>query len=240
MDRRYLFIAGCERSGTTAAVRLLNTHPKIVMGIERYRLVKRKIAPTLFEKDRFFDFREGDTDVIAHRKDYDALKEKFDEATIFGDKNPRYFLSYKALFKSFPGCRVLFMIRDIEPVASSWNARAAAPKDRWPEKNDYRVAVATWNRANSLTARAATKHPKSLLVVDYAKLFSGDKDYLLRLLEDVQIDPHPTLLQQFEKMTSGWDDRSGRPLNLTQEQKDYLAAKADLKTYKDLIALAAR
>jgi hypothetical protein len=32
----YLFSTGCERSGTTALARLLQSHPAVAMGMERY------------------------------------------------------------------------------------------------------------------------------------------------------------------------------------------------------------
>ena len=69
----YLFATGCERSGTTILTRLLQSHPGISIGMERYkyllrgvrtRRVTRRLCPSHFEPGRFFDFRPTDTNII--------------------------------------------------------------------------------------------------------------------------------------------------------------------------------
>jgi Sulfotransferase family len=68
-DLKYCFVFGCPRSGTTAVVRLLQAHPRVVIGMERHKFLlsrrrdRAKFGPALFEPERFFDFRPGDTNV---------------------------------------------------------------------------------------------------------------------------------------------------------------------------------
>ena len=61
--RRYAFITGCSRSGTTALTRLLNRHPDVAIGYERNnRLAGRGLlTPSLFEPERFRRFEADDS-----------------------------------------------------------------------------------------------------------------------------------------------------------------------------------
>ena len=88
---KYCFVFGCPRSGTTAVARLLQAHPRVVIGMERYKfLLSRRrdrgtFGPTLFERERFFDFRAGDTNVnpdLGHFEGhYIKARRRFENAT---------------------------------------------------------------------------------------------------------------------------------------------------------------
>src|SRR2546423_1804094 len=94
---QYLFLCGVPRSGTTAACQLLNSHPHIVMGVERYKYLYSNASAdgldrSLFERGRFFEFKDSDTNVLrkgAMAGVYDKMETKFDQALYIGDKLPR-------------------------------------------------------------------------------------------------------------------------------------------------------
>ena len=242
MDKRFLFVSGCPRSGTTAFTRLLNGHPYVAIGIERYRLLTNRrpesLTPALFDKERFFEIKESDTTVKAHR-DYERLQRKWDSARIVGDKNPRYFLMYKRILEAFPQCKIAYLVRNIQPVASSWNARASNPSDRWPGTNDYKPAVELWNKANKVSLEWIENHPDQIVAVNYESIFSGNKKHLERVLEGLEINPHPKLIAKFEAMTANWQERVSKPHQLTDEQRSYISINADVATYSRLVSIAA-
>src|SRR5205807_10659654 len=65
VPKRFLFVCGVPRSGTTALAQLLNYHPRIGIGIERFRSIAigsrgDEFRLTLYRKERFFKFRDGD------------------------------------------------------------------------------------------------------------------------------------------------------------------------------------
>ncbi len=48
---RYVFIAGCPRSGTSALTFLLNEHPTVAIGFERYKRLRAQLDPFHFTSE---------------------------------------------------------------------------------------------------------------------------------------------------------------------------------------------
>jgi hypothetical protein len=235
--KKFLFLCGVPRSGTTAMANLLNSHPKIAIGIERFKNVpRREITRDLFTKERFFDFRPSDTNVQQPRT-YERLSCKFDSATLIGDKVPRYYTFYDDLFSRFDDCVIIYMLRQISAVALSWNARAQDSKDTaWPETNDYKRAVDEWNSSIETTRAAKEKYKNRLLIVEYERLFSGDILVLQRLLRKIGLTLSPEMRKYYLATTNNWRPNSDRlPLN---GQDAYLAEHANLSAFAQLRKLA--
>ena len=135
-QKRHLFVCGCPRSGTTALQLLLVSHPRIVLGAERYSILARKgkgLHPDLFTKNRFFDIRPRDTfyDAAKYRSYYDALKPRFDDAAWVGDKAPWLFYSLDYINREFPSAHIIVIVRrNPQDVASSYQVRAREPRTK--------------------------------------------------------------------------------------------------------------
>ena len=88
--RKYLFICGTPRSGTSALVILIGAHSKLALGIERFKYYLNKpnrekwLGTYLFTKSRFFDFSDGATNVKPNENNfytnyYASLEEKYNQ-----------------------------------------------------------------------------------------------------------------------------------------------------------------
>jgi hypothetical protein len=181
-DQQLLFLAGLGRSGTTALVEVFSAHPEIALGMERYKwLYPRDDVPVtsaLFEESRFFDFGDGLTNVAPSTAPewtpyYDAMRAKWATARYVGDKMVATRLQH--VWETLPDARFVCIVRDLEPVAASWQARAHDPEDTgWAADADASKAVAAWNRSLRRIRRAVRQRPARAVVVEYDRFF-GDQ-----------------------------------------------------------------
>lgn len=180
-DQRLLFLAGLGRSGTTALLEVFSAHPEVALGVERFkRLYPRDEEPVtaeLFAEQRFFDFDDGLTNLTpqlapewaAH---YEAMRAKWSSARYVGDKMVAIRLQH--VWQTLPDARFVCIVRDLEPVAASWEARATNPDDLgWARDQDATKAVAGWNRSLRRVRRAVRQRPDRAVVVEYDRFF-GD------------------------------------------------------------------
>lgn len=242
----YAFVLGPARSGTTAMVDLLNTHPAICMGVERYKRYYRRnraYPAALLAKERFLTFEEGDTNTNPERKPwkplYQSLAAKWDSATVVGDKEG--FAALPHIVAGVPEPRIIYMLRQISTLASSWNSRAASPKDKWPERNDFRAAVNRWNEANALAYSYADRLGGNLLVINYETFFAGDDSYAGRLMQFLSLEPgNSEFMHAYHASARHYRDVvSQKPPLVLDGQVEHLEQAADMETYRRLAKLAA-
>src|SRR5262245_48114736 len=96
MTKKFLFVCGCPRSGTSVVCRMLASHPDVALGLERFnlRIARQELTPDDFTKERFFDVQKGDTwyaDLAQFARHYDQQHSKYDTAQYVGDKFPRLY-----------------------------------------------------------------------------------------------------------------------------------------------------
>jgi len=188
--RKFLFVAGCARSGTTALGRFLAQHDEVVMGIERYahRIARKSfsLAPEMFEPERFCRIEPGDTfyeSIDFAPAAYRSIDTKFPTARYVGDKIPALYGVLPELFKAFgTSAQVVLIFRNILDVAASYEARRLNPEDNW--KRGTVEAVANWNAA--LRAYRSSQYKDQIIPVFYEELFSSPT-HLLALLERLDL-----------------------------------------------------
>jgi len=261
----YLFIAGCQRSGTTALMHLLNADRRIVLGRERYKYCRGEIGPGHFAPERFFAPRPEETNYRV-AEFYENLRRRWEAGGVryIGDKVPFYYRDLFHLAATFPAVRILFLVRDLERVAASYNARAANPEDRmwkpwlwrimsgrlWPwlppvhrralwASVDYRRAVMHWNESLAyLEEFVAAGHREQVFVVRYERLFAGDFGDLEALYRFLGLSPSEEARREFREMTRNWPARAAAPTELTPKMTAYLAAHRDLRRERLCLALS--
>lgn len=230
---KFIFVSGCPRSGTSAMVRLLNRDPRIALGMERFKYLKGRLERRHFRREYFLNPTPDETNVLAP-KFYRRLRRKFDSGTAVvyvGDKVLPHGDSsiYEGLAREFADCRFLYMFRQLEGVANSFNRRAANPNDtNWPAKNDYRLAVEVWNESLAALQRfLGTEAGQRTLVVSYEQVFSGDVDYLRAIYDFLDLEILPATESAFADATRDWEERSARAGQLDGQIRAYLDEHKD-------------
>jgi Sulfotransferase family len=237
----YAFVMGIARSGTTAFTRVLNAHSKILIGVERFKLLALRqstgdqFGPELFDRDRLFDVRPTDTNVP---QDF-LLREanNYEKKIWLGDKIPHLFKRNDVVFRRFPDARVFCMLRDGVDVALSWDARANRSRDKWPEGNGFLAGIDRWNRANAKLWALHKKLPGRISFVRYESFFGGDGGSLKKVLRLLDLAPEPEVLDYFHRQLDRHFELEAlrlRPDELVKEGR----AQLDLRTYDRLCSLS--
>ena len=186
MTKRILVVGGCPRSGTTALVRLLNTHPHVLIGDERYywRFDRNQVDGALFERERFLDLREEDRHWREGRAPFPDgdTGAAFDRAHVVGDKFPRLAQVAAHLAETLPDAQLLYIVRNPLSVVESYEARRRDETDHWPFGAER--GLADWNAG----VRAARRAGPRTIIVTYERLFGPDSDPA-RLFAALNLDP---------------------------------------------------
>lgn len=235
----HLFLCGCARSGTSVLQRVLAGHADIALGMERYIRRFRQsghLSPDLFEKERFFDVREGDTfypDLSRFERTYSAMADRYDQCRYVGDKIPLLYRGYDAIFESFPNARFIFISRGIWDVASSFKRRALNESDpTWGDGRGVADAIREWNDAHRLTAEAMQRHGDRIFVVNYEKLF-GEWSGLEAMFDflSLTVSGGVKKIVNNEKIL-GERKRGTKAEVLTMDEQLQILASIDLASYR--------
>ena len=245
---RLLFLAGLARSGTTALLQVMNAHPEVVIGVERYKRLFSsemvELSVELFTPERFFDFSDGFTDhgpeeAARSGVDYPALQATWDRASYVGDKMTA--IRFERVHELLPDARFVFIVRDIDQVALSWDRRAQDAADpHWPESSDARASVERWNTSLRRIRRAVRKHPDITSVVEYHRFF-GDPDAtsLRAVLDSLRLPWESTIAAEFGRVHREYvDSVAGRDRTLSSEQRVLIDELADRRLWDAVVRLA--
>ena len=241
-----LFLAGVARSGTTALRAVLGSHPEIAVGMERYKKLwgtaVGSITPALFERERFFDFSDGLTnitpDVEWAQTRLADLTAKWDTARYHGDKMT--VIRAQRLWENFPEARFVFIVRDVALVASSWQRRAADSADvTWHRDADAATSVAAWNTALRRVHTAVDGRPDRAVVVDYTRFFGDPDGTAFRgVLDFLGLDPAP-IADTWRASHRTYVDRvAGRDRTLPRDVTAFIDEHADREVWDKVLALS--
>ncbi len=236
----FLFVMGCPRSGTSFVGNLLNLDSRIVLGQERFQKIPGQIRPYHFSEHVFFNPTRFETRLLGRRERdregrsfsdrYEVLRERWRSGTVryIGDKFPNYSSVLPHLSSSFSGSRFIFLLRDLNQVASSFNVRAENPADAWPEHNDYRAAPKFWNDSiTNLREYVDREGSERVFIILFERFYAGEIAYLEALLGFLGLDVQEAVLTRFIEKTGPQPEREKRRGVLTPEMVKYLDQHRD-------------
>ena len=178
-----LIVTGVARSGTTALAELLNSHEMVCIGIERFKfqyLLANNYDRGLFTQDRYFDFRDDDTNlrpaVRPHWQHvYDQIENKWADAQIIGDKVPDLIPVLTDFLQANPDFKSIVLLRNLKDTALSWQKRANKSSDRWPAGKGFGEACKSWSEQmkilHDIYRRKA--HRSRILLLDYDEMYAN-------------------------------------------------------------------
>lgn len=207
--KQVLIVTGVARSGTTALAELLNSHEQICVGIERFKfqyLRAHSYDPAFYERDRFFDFRDEDTNLRpdvrpAWQPTYDAIAAKWDGAAVIGDKVPDMTSILGEFMTRNPDFRYIFILRNLKDVALSWHARASRTRDSWPKGKNFAVACESWGQQMQqlLDLVGAPDIQDRLLILDYDRMFEESAANELAITRFLGVGPSEAMRATFDR-----------------------------------------
>ncbi len=212
-------VSGVPRSGTTALANLLNWHPNVFCGIERFPLAT---------VDQSFFTRESVNDESipsAHTSRNKEILGAKPHLEALGDKGPRYFYKLASPDSKFPDTKLVFIIRDITDVFLSWNKRAHNENDTsWHRGQtgvfayiDYLQLLYTLNRIHQ-------SHES--LIISYEALFFGQPErqheIIDRLLDFIGATPSERVQKNFDDESAKRQSLRKRKVELASEEMEFL------------------
>lgn len=242
MSRRFLFVCGCPRSGTSALVELLASDPRIAIGAERYAHLyeTQDLTPDLFTKERFSSPRDGDTfytDLLATNDQfYLPVLRNFESAIYVGDKIPELYRRFGRLAASLPGAKVVMIIRNIFDVAASFEARADKADDpHWSPDARTNSAVEKWGE--SLLALRNCPTAIEIFPVVYEELFLNRRG-LHEIFSFLGLGaPHDEVFTKYDELCSwGHSLERKRERKLSAAAAFHICQAAPFDLYRELTA----
>jgi hypothetical protein len=206
----FLFVCGCDRSGTKALADYLNRHPEILVCEERSSTTQQgELTLDLPTFERMLDSPPEETGDPASDNDGDRLIKPHPELLAnkgparlrwIGASNSDYVRRMESVAGNNPGARFIIMYRPIEEIAESWETKDA--DDNQNRSNGFGRAVKTWNRSLQGTRRfiRGSLVPRVLLISYH--------DFLYRTETVVPLISRFLGLEVDESVTADMSDRA--------------------------------
>ena len=184
-----LFVCGAAGCGASDVATLLNTHPAVVLGLERYaRLLSRGEDQvdwrTLFGSERFLSPEPGDSDEDPPLlpDETDTLRGKIGEAAYIGDKVESLCTRLDSLYDAYPECMAIQVVRaPAFAVAASLRGDEGAQGDP-PEtpmssllREEADHLIERWNESVAIALAAQARYGRQFVCVSYDRLFGWSK-----------------------------------------------------------------
>ncbi|MGZ4693857.1 MAG: sulfotransferase family protein [Acidimicrobiales bacterium] len=238
------FLIGCERSGTSPMARVMNSHPQIVMGLERYASIYNEMrllrdpylmGPELFTPERFLEFRETDTHQRPPefgQRHYEVAEKRFASGDVawVGDKvlPPNVWLA-RTMANLFPHSRFVFIYRDPISVCSSWKRRSDDPADGWREWNGYLAGLEHWRDGLAMAEWFLEGDAADRIFVARCEwFFDDDPAYCESMVRFLGLDMHPSIAEIHAERGAEFRRReAATACSLTAVEREYVEARSE-------------
>lgn len=234
-ERKYLFIGGCARSGTSSLTKIIGSHRKIILGMERFNNLCEKdsfsLSPNHFSYERFFNVQEGDTfymDFLQFHNWDPNIYKKYDTCNFIGAKYTDIHNIINHLNESFGEIVIFYIYRNIFDVAESWNKRAEKGNN-WPSSKDYKEAVFTWNRSLE-TIKYKIESGQEIYCVSFDDLFFTSKP-IDKIFERINLKIDRNVKRMIKKLRRNAPGKKQAKGVLNSSELDYIKQNARFELY---------
>lgn len=235
--KKYLFIGGCGRSGTSVLTQIIGSHQQIVLGIERYNKLMRKkffsLTDAHFSKERFLTMHEGDTfyDDFNKLKAHKNAAEKFDNAVYVGVKYPPFDKIYHLMQTNFGSFKYLYIYRNIFDVAESWNRRAEKGGN-WASDKNYLKAVQRWNESLTHTLNEL-KNGTDIICVNYDEILFTNKS-IQPIFDRLGIPMDENVIRELTEARNIAPKKKPAKGALSETETEYIRKNAKFELYDEI------
>lgn len=230
--KKITFISGVARSGTSALVDVLNTHPDFYFGMERYYFYIESgcLKPEHFEKDRFLEVQAGDTHGKGFREAFDQRISKYNCARVIGDKYPLLYKNFAQIHQDFPEAEHIYIVRNPLSVMESYFSRFVDITDNW--NRTWQMGLEEWNASIQAVLHQAENNLKRFHFVIYENFFS-ETAHINALFSKLGSAPLPdeNLLSFVETFRA----LNANPVPRQDELRLFAARYADWMSYNKLL-----
>ncbi len=193
VNKKYLFVSGVPRSGTSALGKLFHFSEDIAMFNELHN-PRFAYSPGSFEKKLIEEMAK----THPHQDKIVDTLDKYDAATYVGDKRPNFYWRIGDSLRHLKGESVFIynIVRPLPEVCRSFQARADNPNDKsWNIFRDYRQAIEDYNAMSRYFVETRGEKLDSghhIIFVPYEKIFT-DLSFAMSLLERLELSDAETL-----------------------------------------------
>ncbi len=246
---KHLFVCGAAGCGGSDVANLLNTHPAVVLGLERYsrlfsRVETRDDWQTLFGSERFLLPVPGDSDEAPPLlpDEADALERKFGEAAYVGDKVDSLYARWDFLCDTYPDCTAIQVVRDPVFAVAAWLREAMVPgQDAAPLANELKdevdELVGRWNESVASAFATRKRFGRRFACVSYDRLFGSSRHRTYRdLLRVLRL--HPAWSETSSACLEETAARMKADRNVPAGLRSRVERIADFRRYSKLLHLA--
>ena len=235
-EKKYFFIAGLPRSGSTLLASILSQNPDVYTSITSPVLpLFRSVYDILAQNDEYASLAPQQAKEQTMRGVFDNYF-SFTQKRVVFDTNRLWPNTYYAVKKLFPYTKLVMTVRDIPWIIDSFErARNANPLQLstiFPKEHDYNV----YTRADSLmmdtgiiyNAYFAAKtmwyseFNKDIVLVDYESLAKNPRETVQRIYSSLGIPQFEHAYDRVESSYSTYDGYLGMPgLHSTRPSVSY-------------------
>ena len=231
--RRYLFVGGAPRSGTTLVQNILDSHPDICGLPEMHYLeeiillrkrllyyVERKMVSILSAPEEIDDYIATNIQRLL-----DPLVHKYGCA-ILSEKTPRNVLVFADLLHLFPKARCIYVVRDPRgTIASMFRARAKARTENRQDipmaRMDTKAAIAYYEKCLQAGMQARSKYPEQVLIVKYESLVDDIEKWTKEICQHLGVDWKEEMMRPGEIQHPGEEGMTSEYMSVFYDKQSF-------------------
>lgn len=250
MSKRFCFLSGLPRSGSTLLSSLLRQNPAVHARVVSpvFELVQT-VQPRLSRQSEFHTFYDNHIRHAVLKGLFESYHSRINKPVVF-DSNRLWTTRLPLLLELFPDTRLVCMVRDVQDVLNSFENQFARNPLETTTGFSFTAGSSIYSRMDQLMnsevglvglpwlgLREAWfgPHADRLVIVDYDRLVANPADVLTMLGDTFQLPPHRYVFGNVSYSELDYDATLGMP-GLHTVRKKIAKVAQEMRLPPDLIA----